>query len=131
MRLLLQIVLAVAVLASASTAQAQMRLQGIDWNGDGDVDNIDYQIAQRYRGYDLNADDRVGRSEWPGDARLFLRLDTNRDGHLTIQEYTQGNGFNLDALGGPAFGFSAIDANNGGWLTRRGGHGANFRLDIS
>jgi len=134
MRLPLQIVLAVAVLASASTARAQMRSQGMDWNGDGRVDHIDYQIAQRYRSYDVNHDDRVGRSEWPGDARLFTRLDANRDGYVTLQEYTQGNGFNLDALGGPAFGFSAIDANHDGWLTRNewSMSSADFkRLDIN
>ena len=48
---------------------------GQDWNRDGRVDNFDTQIAQRYRGYDMNNDDRVGRNEWPGDPRLFSRLE--------------------------------------------------------
>ena len=47
-----------------------------DWNRDGRVDNLDSQIAQRFRGYDMDNDNRVARSEWPGDARLFTRLDT-------------------------------------------------------
>ncbi|RPI55676.1 MAG: hypothetical protein EHM55_07205, partial [Acidobacteria bacterium] len=166
MRLPLQIVLAVAVLASASTARAQMRFQAMDrnndgvitrsewrgnvqsfrnqdwngdgvlsgdevraggrrqtdwsqdWNRDGRVDGYDRQIAQRYSGYDLNHDNRVGRSEWRGDGRLFVRLDANRDGYVTLLEYAQGNGYNLDALGGPAFSFSTIDMNNDGWVTR-------------
>ncbi len=148
MRFPLQISVAVVVLASAATAQGQMRFQGMDtngdgvitrrewrgndnsfrnqdwngdgilsgdevrtgarrqtgwsqdWNRDGRVDNLDNQIAQRFRGYDMNSDSRVGRSEWPGDARLFTRLDANRDGYLSMQEYTQGGGFTLDSLGG-------------------------------
>ena len=31
-----------------------------DWNRDGRVDNLDSQIAQRFRGYDMNSDNRVG-----------------------------------------------------------------------
>ena len=105
-----------------------------DWNRDGRVDNFDAQIAQRYRGYDMNTDNRVARSEWPGDGRLFIRLDTNRDGFLTIQEYTQGAGFNLDSLGGPSFRFSNIDRNSDGWVTRNEWHMGNTdfdRLDIN
>ena len=177
-----QIGLAVAILAGAATAQAQMRFQGMDrnndgmitrdewrgndrsfrnqdwngdgvlsgdevrtgarrqsnwgqdWNRDGRVDNFDTQIAQRYRGYDMNNDDRVGRNEWPGDARLFTRLDGNRDGYLSIQEYTQGGGFNLDALGGPSFRFSNLDNNRDGWISRNEwtmGNADFDRLDIN
>ena len=90
-----------------------------DWNRDGRVDTLDSQISQRFRGYDMNSDNRVGRSEWPGNARLFTRLDANRDGYLSIQEYTRGGGFSLDALGGPSYRFSNIDMNNDGWITRR------------
>jgi Ca2+-binding EF-hand superfamily protein len=89
-----------------------------DWNRDGRVDNLDSQISQRFRGYDMNADNRVGRSEWPGDGRLFARLDANRDGYLSIQEYTQGGGFALDSQGGPSYRFANIDMNNDGWVTR-------------
>ena len=166
MRLPLQITLAAAVFATATTAQAQMRFQGMDtnrdgvitraewrgndtsfrnqdwngdgilsgeevrtggrrqtnwnqdWNRDGRVDNLDTQISQRFRGYDMNNDNRVARSEWPGDARLFTRLDTNRDGYLSMEEYTQGGGFTLDSQGGPPSRFSNIDMNNDGWVTR-------------
>ena len=157
MRFPLQISVAVVVLASAATAQGQMRFQGMDtngdgvitrrewrgndnsfrnqdwngdgilsgdevrtgprrqsgwsedWNQDGRVDNLDNQIAQRFRGYDMNSDSRVGRSEWPGDARLFTRLDANRDGYLSMQEYSQGGGFTLDSLGGASYRFSNLD----------------------
>lgn len=165
MRLPLQIALAASILASATSAQAQMRYQAMDtnndgvitrdewrgtdrafrnedwngdgllsgeevrrgarrqnwsqdWNRDGRVDNMDIQIAERFRGYDMNNDNRVARGEWPGDARLFTRLDTTRDGYLSIQEYTRGGGFVLDAQGGPSFGFSNIDMDNDGWVTR-------------
>jgi hypothetical protein len=89
-----------------------------DWNRDGRVDNLDSQIFQRFRGYDMNNDNRVARSEWPGDQPLFTRLDTSRDGYLSIQEYTQGGGFTLDSRGGPSNRFSNIDMNNDGWVTR-------------
>jgi Ca2+-binding EF-hand superfamily protein len=181
MRLPLQIALAASILASATSAQAQMRYQSMDtnndgvierdewrgtdrafrnedwngdgrlsgdevrrgarrqdwsqdWNRDGRVDNMDNQIAQRFRGYDMNNDNRVGRSEWPGDARLFTRLDTTRDGYLSIQEYTHGGGFTLDAQGGPSFRFSNIDRNGDGWVTRREwnmGSADFMRLDLN
>jgi hypothetical protein len=89
-----------------------------DWNRDGIVDNEDAQITQRFRGYDMDNDARVAASEWPGEQRLFTRLDTNRDRFLTIQEYTSGAGFRLDAQGGPALRFGNIDANRDGAISR-------------
>jgi len=182
MRFPLQISVAVVVLASAATAQGQMRFQGMDtngdgvitrrewrgndnsfrnqdwngdgilsgdevrtgprrqsgwsedWNQDGRVDNLDNQIAQRFRGYDMNSDSRVGRSEWPGDARLFTRLDANRDGYLSMQEYSQGGGFTLDSLGGASYRFSNLDVNGDGLITRNewNMNRADFnRLDVN
>ena len=182
MRLPLQITAAAVVLATAATAQAQMRFQGLDtnrdgvitrgewrgndvsfrnqdwngdgilsgdevrvgarrqtnwsqdWNRDGRVDNLDSQIAQRFRGYDMDNDNRVVRNEWPGDARLFARLDTSRDGYLSMQEYTQGGGFALDSQGGPSYRFSNVDMNSDGWISRSEWHmgSADFtRLDIN
>ena len=89
-----------------------------DWNRDGIVDHLDAQIAQWYRGYDMDSDGRVATAEWPGDQRLFTRLDVNRDRYLTVQEYTTGAGFNLDSQGGPANTFSNVDSNRDGWVTR-------------
>jgi Ca2+-binding EF-hand superfamily protein len=89
-----------------------------DWNRDGRVDNLDTQISQRFRAYDTDNDNRVGRSEWTGDARVFTRLDTTRDGYLSMDEYTQGGGFTLDAQGGSSSRFSNIDRNNDAWVTR-------------
>ena len=89
-----------------------------DFNRDGRVDHVDSQIAQRYRGYDMNNDNRVGRSEWPGEARLFTRLDANRDGYLTIREYVDGGGANLDSQGGAPYRFANIDSNSDGWISR-------------
>jgi Ca2+-binding EF-hand superfamily protein len=105
-----------------------------DWNRDGRVDNVDEQMSRRFLGYDTNNDNRVGRSEWTGDSRLFARLDANRDGYLTMQEYTMGGGFALDAVGGPSFRFSNIDSNNDGWISRNEWNMGNAdfsRLDIN
>lgn len=97
---------------------AQRQNWNQDWNRDGIVDNQDAQIAQRYRGYDMDSDGRVATDEWPGDQRLFTRLDSNRDRYVTIQEYTTGAGFRLDSQGGPANTFSNVDSNRDGWITR-------------
>jgi Ca2+-binding EF-hand superfamily protein len=105
-----------------------------DWNRDGRVDNEDRQIAERFRGYDMNNDGRVTAAEWSADDRLFARLDTNRDRLLTMQEYTAGAGFRLDSLGGPAYGFTGIDRNRDGWITRNEWNlgGNDFaRLDVN
>jgi len=166
MRFPLPMSVAVVVLASAATAQGQMRFQGMDtnrdgvitrsewrgndtsfrnqdwngdgvlskdevrpgarrqassgqdWNHDGKVDNLDNEIDQRFRSYDMNGDSRVGRSEWPGNARLFTHLDANRDGYLSIREYAEGGGFNLDSVGGGSYRFSNIDVNGDGLITR-------------
>ena len=106
-----------------------------DWNRDGRVDNLDNQIAQRFRGYDMNSDSRVGRSEWPGDARLFTRLDANRDGYLLDAGVRAGRRVHARfAQGGPSYRFSNIDVNGDGWVTRNewNMNSADFnRLDVN
>lgn len=97
---------------------AQRQNWNQDWNRDGIVDNQDAQIAQRFRGYDMNSDSRVAASEWAGDQRLFTRLDANQDRFLSMQEYANGAGFRLDAQGGPPNGFSNMDTNRDGAITR-------------
>ena len=92
--------------------------RGQDWNRDGIVNDQDVQIAERYRGYDLDANGRVTSREWPGSRALFDRLDANRDGNLTMDEYMRGEGYRLDSLGGPMSSFGTIDANRDGWITR-------------
>ena len=107
---------------------------GEDWNRDGRIDNADAQIYQRFRGYDVNNDSLVSRNEWPGDGRLFTRLDTYRDGYLSIQEYAQGGGFTLDSQGGPSNRFSNIDTNRDGAITRNEWNMSNAdfnRLDVN
>ena len=89
-----------------------------DWNRDGRVDSQDEQIAQRYSGYDIDNDGRVTTAEWPGDQRLFARLDADRDRYLTMEEYTTGAGFRFDAQRGPSNRFATVDVNRDGWVTR-------------
>jgi Ca2+-binding EF-hand superfamily protein len=89
-----------------------------DWNRDGIVDQQDTLIAQRFRNYDTNGDNRVSATEWTGNRALFRRLDTNRDGFLSIAEYTNNGGFEADSQGGPQFSFRTLDRNHDGWVTR-------------
>lgn len=89
-----------------------------DWNHDGIINQQDTLIAQQFRRYDNNGDNRVSSSEWMGSQRLFARLDSNRDGYLTMAEYTNNGGYRLDAQGGPSFSFNNLDRNRDGWITR-------------
>ena len=166
MRLPLQITLAAAILASATTAHAQMRFQGMDtnrdgvitraewrgndssfrnqdwngdgilsgdevrtgarrqtnwsqdWNRDGRVDNLDSQIAQRFRGYDMNNDNRVARSEWPGDAAP-VHAARHEPRRIPVDAGIHpGRRLHARSQGGPSYRFSNIDMNNDGWVTR-------------
>ena len=66
----------------------------------------------------MDNDNRVAAANGRGTDELFGRLDATRDGYMTMQEYTQGGGFSLDARGGPSFRFSNIDMNRDGSVTR-------------
>jgi Ca2+-binding EF-hand superfamily protein len=105
-----------------------------DWNHDGIVDQQDTAIAQRFRGYDRNTDSRVSANEWPGNQALFRRLDANRDGYLSMAEYTNASGSQADSQGGPAYTFVNIDRNRDGFITRsewRMGDADFNRLDVN
>jgi Ca2+-binding EF-hand superfamily protein len=105
-----------------------------DWNHDGIIDQQDTMIAQRYRNYDNNGDNRVSSTEFSGNRALFRRLDTNRDGYLSMAEYANNGGFAADSQGGPAFTFGNLDRNRDGWLTRgewNMGTGEFDRLDVN
>jgi Ca2+-binding EF-hand superfamily protein len=96
-------------------------VRGGDWNRDGVVDRQDALIAQRFRSYDRNGDGLITMNEWraeSADARLFERLDRSGDRTLTLEEYAMGGGLRLDAQGGPSNGFSTLDRNRDGWISR-------------
>jgi Ca2+-binding EF-hand superfamily protein len=105
-----------------------------DWNHDGIVDQQDAAIAQRFHGYDNNGDSRVAANEWPGNQTLFRQLDANRDGYLTMAEYTNAGGYKADSQGGPAYTFVNLDRNRDGFITRsewRMGDADFNRLDVN
>jgi hypothetical protein len=65
---------------------------------------------------------------------LFRRLDANRDGYLTMAEYTNAGGYQADSQGGPAYTFVNIDRNRDGFITRsewRMGDADFNRLDMN
>lgn len=73
-----------------------------DWNGDGvlagdevrpgggdrdwDRDWDDRRWEDRFGRLDRNDDGYLTGPEWPGDLRLFDRIDTNEDGLLSLRE---------------------------------------------
>ena len=106
-----------------------------DWNRDGRVDNLDSQIAQRFRGYDMNNDNRVARSEWPGDQAAVhaarhepRRIPDDAGIHAGRRVHAR------LAQGGPSYRFSNIDMNSDGWVTRNEWNMGNAdfnRLDVN
>ena len=183
MRLPLQIGVAVVVLASAATAQAQMRFQGMDtngdgvitrsewrgndnsfrnqdwngdgilsgdevrtgarrqtdwsqdWNQDGRVDNLDSQIAQRFRGYDMNSDNRVG-TQRVARRRASVHAPRREPRRLPLDAGIHA-GWRVHAStrsGGPSYRFSNIDANRRRLVTRNEWNMSNAdfnRLDVN
>lgn len=80
------------------------------------IEQGDDYTPERFRALDHDADGRLARGEWHGRSEFFTRLDRNRDGFLTVAEYT---GEDIDAEDR----FSDLDANDDGRLTRDEWHG--------
>jgi Ca2+-binding EF-hand superfamily protein len=118
-----------------------------DWNGDGrlsgdevrpgatrsprwDDRDVDTAIEQdndwsaaHFRTLDHNGDGRLERSEWHAAAELFTRLDRNRDGYLTLAEYTGSQDDDREDR------FADLDANRDGRVSRAEWHGSRAVFD--
>lgn len=71
-----------------------------DWNNDGVLSGDELwrtsrcgeeQRDDRFAAMDVNHDRRISRDEWRGGRGNFRKLDANRDGYLTRQEFTRGS----------------------------------------
>ena len=112
-----------------------------DWNGDGRLSGDEIRIGgQRntpeqadhapnrlernvnwtvtsFNNLDHNRDRRITRNEWHFDSETFRRVDLNRDGALTQQEFVEG-----DADDDRDDAFDDLDANNDGRVERSEWH---------
>ncbi len=143
-----------------------------DWNGDGRlsgdevrpagrraagpaaadpydaVDEIDDWSAAGFGSLDHDRDGRLSRTEWHASRQLFNRIDGDRDGFLTWQEFS-GQGaidqdredtfadldanrdgrVSRDEWHGTRAVFAALDANGDGTLTRQEAEGTGWNGD--
>jgi Ca2+-binding EF-hand superfamily protein len=111
-----------------------------DWNNDGVLSGDEvrlgasrYQGADQFRQMDRNNDGMIYRNEWTGTADDFNRLDQDRNGNLSVNEFYQRTGpdqfsqfdYNNDAVikydewyPNSRRSFEVLDLNRDGRLTR-------------
>jgi Ca2+-binding EF-hand superfamily protein len=113
-----------------------------DWNGDGklsgdevragarrnsrwddrDVEtSIGYEddrTVNRFRTLDHDNNGRLSRAEWHATSETFSRLDRNRDGALTVGEFTASEDDDTEDR------FSDLDTNHDGSVSRSEWHGS-------
>jgi Ca2+-binding EF-hand superfamily protein len=87
-----------------------------DWNGDGVLSGDELRSgasrqsasSDQFRALDRNNSGAISRSEWIGTTQDFNRLDQDRNGHLSVNEFYQSPGL---------YQFSELDYNNDGVIT--------------
>jgi len=91
-----------------------------DWNGDGVLSGDEVRPGARrpekadpFRALDRNNNGVVSPSEWTGTMQDFNRMDQDRNGNLSVEEFHQRSG--LDQ-------FSELDHNNDGVISRKEWH---------
>ena len=101
----------------------------LDWNNDGVLSGDEVRIgsvppptrararddyygedADRFDYLDVNGNGMIERGEWDGGFAAFTRLDTDRNGSLSIRELAAGNNSSPG-------GFDSVDQNRDGRLT--------------
>jgi hypothetical protein len=126
---------------------AEILFHSSDWNGDGVLsgneaeggarrgDDYDRNHSEtRFRNLNQNKDSVVSRDEWDGLVEAFYRLDDNRDGTLTRNEFVDhrvegtdrfteldrdGNGYiSQTEWNGSAAAFKHLENNHDGQLSR-------------
>lgn len=72
----------------------------------------DYGRLKAFERLDVNRDDLIERSEWPGNDRSFKRMDANRDGVISREEFLSRSGRYWNEL------FENLDFDGNGIITR-------------
>ena len=78
--------------------------------------NQSVNMDQRFRQMDRNGNGVIERGEWTRDAKMFDRLDTNRDNAVTRAELDQARSNRNKATSGNRF--KGMDRNKDGRITR-------------
>jgi Ca2+-binding EF-hand superfamily protein len=97
----------------------QVYFDNRDWNGDGVLSGDELRLAasqyqgtsafsDQFRALDRNNSGAISRSEWTGTMQDFNRLDQDRNGNLSVNEFYQRPGSDQ---------FSELDYNNDGVIT--------------
>ncbi len=77
-----------------------------------ETQNPDAGREAAFRRLDVNKNDQIERSEWPGNDRSFKHMDANRDGVVSLEEFMSRNGRYWNEK------FENLDFNRNGIITR-------------
>jgi Ca2+-binding EF-hand superfamily protein len=97
---------------------AQRRSNWDDRDVDASIERDDDFSPARFHSLDHNGDGRLARTEWHASRELFTRLDRNRDGFLSVVEFSGNDDDDREDR------FADLDTNRDGRISRAEWHGS-------